>query len=1375
MAAAGLDKSVPWKPWWRRSQPLVLREAPHWRANATEEETKAAAEQATEVATGGGEGEGDETQEGEVPLLRSRAEVLAGCGRYGKGEVAEASVAEEAEVLPEPTEVAAFLTKARVLPPPLIRPSPVWLLSPPPRPVCLAFLVGECPLGESCPGEHPQGEAALQLRQHYSKQPCHYGISCQRTPCLFYHPEAKQELDKDGSTSQQEGDAEAKDDEVDWYVKQNYGSESEGSRSEDDTEDEEEGEQLMTRHFLQNDEEEELLARAARRSVSACEDDGGSEEKNGTTTQQCVTALVDPKQECKQEEGADADMPPEGAVAALRSLPQEFARQKEEPTVLLYGPDCAVASKPSGWSAAVDDRPKQAADSTQKQQQQAKQEQPQKRHKKQPLEEGELEDSEEESEEDDEEAAAEEKTVEEEEEEPPSLTMLSSSGFVEPLLDALPQLRHSRSVLPPSASCSGCVLLAESDVAEKWLRGCCVEGRLTFVSLAMVPGKMSYEKQAASARRADGALEVNAIAGYKCVPGSEHEGSYYYTLLLLRSNGAACGGECGLLQKTWGGSVVGEGLPTMTKAEHQDPVATALGRPFLHVYGVSIAAGGAGDPGFSVVAPLPADLRQVLSALTPEFGFEDLHSALVSVGRLPADSKHARHLHEAAEPKPYGMGRWQNGQKFRGYAPGNEPLDQKSTWQEWVRAFIAEALKEPTRYGLACGQQGELRIEELYRRFPCLEEACYVDPALIIRFVRKDPMHRLELCCGNHAVRLMEPERRLQAIVEAYACRMAPGEYLTLSELKQNSLVRALVAEPLFPKEVDAILEVLKPGTFFSVHIQKRYLRLHPIQVRVRLLAEQLMASPDELMKSKLKACRGQGVPLAWFVYRYAEKLGPKRVKADEAAEALEISTKLSVSADTLRMSHSAEEDDDGKQQLPPPCPSHRARFVDRRFTARCTVKALEDLLNFYFDPFTLQYSRLILFVAEDIEDKWQWRLPVIEKRLARIKQIMERLPRRNCLLQHYEGGAKQGNVVCVKRPEDGELCLELTYAANLRMPVLLPAAPEWVQAHFTLPKEESDKVASADGVVVLSLALRRNDLQLREQQHDMGPSERQKWHRQIMRMLRAWQPDVICLQHCQADGLHKSCCNAGVDELASGKGSDMLASLVEMLHAEDFEYCAAPVKPLADVAPLDKPSWPHRANVIFWRRGGLAMQNWRATDRGAVLAELQPRGSQRSFGVCCMEGGNIQDARSQLETTGVEEFIIRHGRVVLCGAFATYTQAVTGGINASSPVGWRSAHKEILGCEMPWTRVAEEAASTEPGEQQQATEGIWIGGSGVTAVAALDAGKVQPSPKMSAVDHIPLVVGLELHGVARVAAEHFQPDALMQQMCGGGAEEQMW
>ncbi|OLQ04545.1 hypothetical protein AK812_SmicGene12363 [Symbiodinium microadriaticum] len=186
-----------------------------------------------------------------------------------------------------------------------------------------------------------------------------------------------------------------------------------------------------------------------------------------------------------------------------------------------------------------------------------------------------------------------------------------------------------------------------------------------------------------------------------------------------------------------------------------------------------------------------------------------------------------------------------------------------------------------------------------------------------------------------------------------------------------------LVARPLVVwQQVEALL----------VAVQLEKVSWRPRASKLRQGVEQLFEDAQESrLQVKLAQSATGEIPLAWIVGKYADRQAPwgscssSQVGAEELAKALADSQMLIVDHRRLtvrvrgRNPEVAPEDVSGGR---PEGPAETREVTERRTSTRASTQ-LRQLLDFYFDPFTLQHNRylldLILKRAGPPQEKGPW------------------------------------------------------------------------------------------------------------------------------------------------------------------------------------------------------------------------------------------------------------------------------------------------------------------------------------------------------------------------------------------------------------------
>lgn len=247
---------------------------------------------------------------------------------------------------------------------------------------------------------------------------------------------------------------------------------------------------------------------------------------------------------------------------------------------------------------------------------------------------------------------------------------LSDSGRVE-LLHDHPMLGISwpqhKAVMGPAPLASGLTMVARSPEARRKYRDEVQDGFATCVSLALVEGAASLPGDPVAAHPPDGAFDVMALAVYELQGASTRDGEEvgtYYTLVLIRAVGSACGCEINMLPAVWGRPALGPKTTTEKSpvscwwcdvgCKCHGPEEWFSCRKFFHSYAMALGTPESAEfasTGFLVCCPLPADLRSGLAAMrcveavvrldgpgkVQATAEKALHESLVSAGHLPQE------------------------------------------------------------------------------------------------------------------------------------------------------------------------------------------------------------------------------------------------------------------------------------------------------------------------------------------------------------------------------------------------------------------------------------------------------------------------------------------------------------------------------------------------------------------------------------------------------------------------------------------------------------------------------------------------------------------------------------------------------------------
>jgi len=926
------------------------------------------------------------------------------------------------------------------------------------------------------------------------------------------------------------------------------------------------------------------------------------------------------------------------------------------------------------------------------------------------------------------------------------------SGWVEPLRAYLALPRTAwHVVVTPSALASGWALIARGKRARRSLDRIVSSGQMQTLSLALVKGWP--DKQRAYAQSEAGILEISMLAKYWRTNEDSWSGTggvEQFALLVLKASGNACGSERSLLKLAWGSSACGD---TDSDGNGTDSAPETQGQIFFHSWGLAMPDPWAGDAGLSIVCPLPADLRRSLASLCCEPEAASIHQLLLSGQAtmppevtgyaLPALPEHAPEvLSTLPAPAPFGTDVWQK--------------EGSCSRRRWIIAFCEQVARRYDEYGLSSSPTGELSIMQIFRRFRGLQEACWGNPRmLLIVLSRKDPTKAFAVDARRNVIRRRTATERLQVFVETYAMNLEPGAKVPVAELLLNGHIRTLLYSADLPKR--PIMEAIVPCPFFEIDPSAEQLVMRPVRERLQLVAEQLLTVPDHFIARKFVESHGK-VPLAWLLGNYTDMLiggrrpGQHMPTVAEFAEALQASTLLVVDQGTLLVAPKWEygEGTTPKSELPclaesgsqseqarcesaghdealslcpkqclqsyrdvlkQPTISEKSKSISQyaRRVSRQMVRELSGLINHYFEPFTLQNNRLLLHAAEfDAETgRWQWSMQRVAQEMKRIHTIYLPLSKemRKELIQQVSLELRSVRLVWTQKSTEEEAYLELTYSPDFRQPVLRPiGAPKWVEDFF-LKAREFLPMLPTSAAVVMSYALSGGEVEV-----GMDRKARTKRRRLVLRQILTYAPDVICLQESEACLTSARSCHGVVAPLeshdvssaASGathEEDSLFSTLCEALEREDYEWCAAPAH-------------SRLANAVFWRRSTWKAVSWSASPIGCIVATLE-RQEQPNWKLCVASTSSLdgQDVAWQIEYLKAR---LPSPPVpsVLCGSFGLEARALGAMMKRQDLRGFRSAHNEVLGEELPWTTFAVDA-------HLSTSDGIWIGG-GSNALSAL-------------------------------------------------------
>lgn len=494
--------------------------------------------------------------------------------------------------------------------------------------------------------------------------------------------------------------------------------------------------------------------------------------------------------------------------------------------------------------------------------------------------------------------------------------------------------------------------------------------------------------------------------------------------------------------------------------------------------------------------------------------------------------------------------------------------------------------------------------------------------------IQLDEAHRrvrLRSCCEQL---LVEAKRLMQQLPFGV---VPLSSFFGLPSLSQMQKCSELDAEGLLRKALTRDSELVIQGAFVA---------WQPRAEKLRKSVEQLFLEQDSQLHSKIQ--QSGDVPLTWIVGRYAEKLGlaHSNVRTSEAlaeavAGALQDSQVLRVDRHrlTVRKCRSPER----APEDPRSGETDRQEGGERR--GGRAASQLRQLLDFYFEPFTLQHNRylldLILKRADAPQDKGPWRVEALQncrftwedlQGLGRIQSALTKL-------QSRPDGMVELRDLKHLSCDDGQFHLRtklevrnFVHAENVSKDVAGAAV-----RYLTASREQQQEAPK--GVVnVMSYAVA-------EMMTDQSPAGQQRLAK-VKRQILVYRTDLICLQ--------------GLD--ANEKiGANLATSLVE----EGYGLASSKVT--------------GEANCILWDR-----RRWDRVREDvtcdALAVELKPyEDPETSIRVVCWRA-NVHNDSSRLFGA--------HEKVLVCTDLSSAGGAEAAGI-VDELVGLPSVAEEVLGEEV--------------------------------------------------------------------------------------------
>jgi len=544
------------------------------------------------------------------------------------------------------------------------------------------------------------------------------------------------------------------------------------------------------------------------------------------------------------------------------------------------------------------------------------------------------------------------------------------------------------------------------------------------------------------------------------------------------------------------------------------------------------------------------------------------------------------------------------------------------------------------------------------------------------------------------------------------------------------------------------LLNYLSACPYFDVDRNATSITLRPLHERVRFVCERLLENPDRELSKRIELGKGT-VPLYWLLSRYPVMLTGHKdpPPAETLVTAFEGSFKIEVDRRTLAVRQLFKSQRAQPDALQVGLPCGKARMKAYFATPRDT-KTFCNLLDFYFEPFSLQHNRFLLYSVLDglADDEWCWMLDTVAVELKRLGNVITSLSQKGRLVFFKDICSRELEFVKLETHIcDDNLVVRLKYVPDIRRPISSPCAPMWAQQHF-FTSDESRETLPPMASVVLSYALARckdNPIKVSTQKQTKG-----WWERLVFRQIAAYRPDIVCLQQLEAF-LHAPECTYRVRHVpfyghyalqdeeqhtSAIHKSPTMQQIIARLEAEDYEWCAAPSK---DTRQGSCESL--QANLVLWRRDKWQVVNWGAGEGGSLHVALSPQtGVKYDLHIGCLEARGVEDLQQQLQNCAGN----LPSPAILCGTFGVEPQEVWSTLNSQGLNGFKSAHSEVMGRDLEWTTLSSRTPASP--------DGIWLrGGTQIVPHTVLDGHQRSPQDVLQGhmafpAEHVPLVAALD-------------------------------
>lgn len=690
-------------------------------------------------------------------------------------------------------------------------------------------------------------------------------------------------------------------------------------------------------------------------------------------------------------------------------------------------------------------------------------------------------------------------------------------------------------------------------------------------------------------------------------------------------------------------------------------------------------------------------------------------------------------------------------------------------------------------------EDGSIAVTDLLAAKPLIAQKVFNNPAFLLSCVLSSPQARVVVDPGAGTIRLRSPEEQVAAAVEEYIRTKRAGDRLGIAGGSTSATgFCELLAHP-------SILELL-PGMVASSsgespdddpEAQKEFLQraieqsevLEVVEdgVELRLPQHSLCELLEAILETELRAqaileTDGE-VSLPWFqeqssvrklFERCAVRGNRAEVEALRAAAGASARYELSESKMSVRLARrwtarlagaaadggrAGDRGDGGASRRLglhlPSVSAHRSKSPSTRGRTLPSEKdalMLRKLLAFYFEPFNLQHTRVLMDTLESRRRSGRRFVATESMQTYRFSlSELEALPRVGRLVASYDADSHAALYAAALLGHDQALPVKLCQgrgdgstargawasASISVMPTYLPDLRFVETTHPTRPevlplvsrgpnmyKPTHGLPANAACVVSYSVSSDLSHSQSPKAQTvleavasgslDPSTSSWEYRRQRILRQLQLYGADVICVQGLQSIGFSERCSETQVAWFSceDEPTSNHLVHLYRELAKANYAVTFAPTMKLPGSAVVCF------GNAVFWKRSRWQMERSWNVANAAVCVELSSRlrgpplvvCSAKSAAVYARDWGEAVDDEELIETfREVDRELVdaaeRTGaKPIWAGDFGCSAKTLLGRLSpgvaaapaeggdvhtvSAAPRPWRSACEEVLGAD---------------------------------------------------------------------------------------------